>query len=310
MHVSGYTYNETTHYICNVGYEIDGKESAVCQLTGSWSVPPNCKAIFCQRPLTPPHARMVSITGTKFVQTALYECPPGYITDDAKYIICQLNGEWSSAPNCTFYEDDVKEVNCGPPPVVLNSQIYVSGHEHNDTADFICNDGYMIEGANTISCQNTGHWTVPPKCKAISCGWPKISEKAKLSFISGTKFGQRAYLECPPGYTTHDPKYIICQRNGIWSLAPNCTLYAEVSEDQAIKDTKSGADKTECTYLVVLISCTCTLLLACIIIIFILLRWSAQNKNRTNHNVTTVNNALYDEVIEDDSSPSLANICE
>ncbi|XP_067930929.1 sushi, von Willebrand factor type A, EGF and pentraxin domain-containing protein 1-like [Watersipora subatra] len=409
-HVSGHEHNDTVDYVCHDGYMMEGENFISCQNTGHWTVPPECKAISCDWPEVPEKAELDFIAGTKFGQIASFECFPGFTTDDPKYITCQLNGEWSPAPNCTtdqIAENDpkyivcqlngdwspalnctlnekAKEVNCGPPPVVLNSERHVPGHEHNDTVDYVCHDGYMMKGENSISCQNTGHWTVPPECKAISCDWPKIPANSELDFIAGTRFGQiasfeclpgyttndskyitcqlngdwssapnctsdhidetatscqppptpentrlllitgtqvgeTAVFECLPGYTTDDPKYIICQLNGEWSSAPNCTLYHEfkvpyhlstpTSATYAFKEVKSKDQLSQPNNLAVLIFCVSVVLLVCIIIIVVLLHLIFRKRKRMDHNITTVHNALYDPVVQEDST-SLQQMCE
>ncbi|XP_067929459.1 P-selectin-like [Watersipora subatra] len=157
MQVSGYKFNDTACYTCQAGYEIDGIESTVCQLIGFWSVPPSCKAIFCQRPQTPQHSQLVSLAGTIFGQTAVYECLPGYTIDGPKYIICQLNGEWSPAPNCTLHEEDFKAISCQMPQTPNHSRLVsITGLKVDETAVFECLPGYITNGSKYIVCQLSG----------------------------------------------------------------------------------------------------------------------------------------------------------
>ncbi|XP_067930927.1 sushi, von Willebrand factor type A, EGF and pentraxin domain-containing protein 1-like [Watersipora subatra] len=292
-HVSGHEHNDTADYVCHDGYTIEGENSVSCQNTGYWTVPPECKAVDCGNSPEVEKGQPSSLYGnTTFGSILIYECIGlEYHMLGSEFVRCTEDGSWSALPLCY-------KVNCGPPPVVLNSERHVSGQEHNDTVDYVCHEGYMKEGDNSISCQNTGHWTVPPYCKALSCDWPKIPENAELDFIAGTKLCQIASFQCFPGYTTDDSKHRTCQLNGEWSIAPNCAF------DQKLKKVKSEGQSTLPINLVVLIICTSAVLSACIIIIMALLYLILRKRKRMDHNTTTVHNALYYPVVQEESTPS------
>ncbi|XP_067945459.1 sushi, von Willebrand factor type A, EGF and pentraxin domain-containing protein 1-like [Watersipora subatra] len=235
--LTGTQFGQTATYHCLPDYTTDDPTYITCQLNGEWSRAPNCslspptmEEISCGAPLTPANAGLVSMTGTQFGKTVIYQCLPGYTTDDSTHITCQLNRTWSHAPNCSKSQHIVEEVNCGPPPTVDNSKRRVFGYSYNDTVKYECVDGYEMIGDDTIICLEAGHWTVHPDCEEVTCGMPSTPDNAGLVSVTGTQFGQTATYQCLPGYTTDDPTYITCQLNGEWSRAPNCTLSQIVEE--------------------------------------------------------------------------------
>ncbi|XP_067945460.1 sushi, von Willebrand factor type A, EGF and pentraxin domain-containing protein 1-like [Watersipora subatra] len=219
--VSGHSYNDTVRYECDDGYEMTGDDTIVCQETGYWTVHPDCEEVTCGVPPTLDNAGLVSLTGTQFGQAATYQCLPGYTTDDPLYIICQLNGEWSHLPNCTQSLLKVKEVNCGPPPVLDSSKRQISGHSYNDTVRYKCDDGYEMTGYDTIVCQETGYWTVHPDCEEVACGVPPTLDNAGLVSMTGTQFGQTATYQCLPGYSTDD--LLVPDWGSVYQTADQCT---------------------------------------------------------------------------------------
>ncbi|XP_067944480.1 sushi, von Willebrand factor type A, EGF and pentraxin domain-containing protein 1-like [Watersipora subatra] len=235
--VSGQSYNDTVKYKCDVGYEMTGDDTIVCQETGYWTVQPDCEAITCGMPPTPDNAGLVSFTGTQSGQTATYQCLPGYTTDDPTYITCQLNGEWSRAPNCTL-SPIVEEISCGAPLTPANAGLAsMTGTQFGQTATYQCLPGYTTDDPTYIICQLNGTWSYAPNCSrsqqivdVISCGTPPAPDNVGVVSLTGTQFGQTATYQCVPGYTTDDPTYITCQLNGEWSRAPHCTLSPIVEE--------------------------------------------------------------------------------
>ena len=64
-----------------------------------------------------------------------------------------------------MYFLQIAGVNCGPPPIVLNSKTTVYGHSYKDNVTYDCNEGFELIGNAAIFCQVFGHWTIPPFCQ-------------------------------------------------------------------------------------------------------------------------------------------------
>ena len=71
------------------------------------------------------------------------------------HILCQGH---TSRSECLVY--CYSEVSCGPPPPLLNGQIFNSGsNEYEDTTTYACDTGYNIAGVTQIRlCLSSGVW--------------------------------------------------------------------------------------------------------------------------------------------------------
>ncbi len=63
-----------------------------------------------------------------------------------------------------------KNVSCGTPPEIRKGQHDFNSHysEVNSTSTYSCTDDFSLEGNATILCQNSGEWSKPPQCIAIT----------------------------------------------------------------------------------------------------------------------------------------------
>ena len=56
-------------------------------------------------------------------------------------------------------------IDCGNPPDIPNGVVTVSGTSLDSTAQYSCNDGYMLLGGATRTCQSTEMWSgTEPAC--------------------------------------------------------------------------------------------------------------------------------------------------
>jgi len=67
---------------------------------------------------------------------------------------------------------NIVEIICGEPPVsqssVLRGPVDVSGTRYNDTATYLCAEGYEITNTNstTITCQDNKIWSALGNCSS------------------------------------------------------------------------------------------------------------------------------------------------
>ncbi|XP_067945463.1 complement component receptor 1-like protein [Watersipora subatra] len=146
-------------------------------------------------PPTPDNAGLVSMTGIQFGQTATYQCLPGYTTDDPTYITCQLNGEWSRAPNCTL-SPIVEEIECGVAPQIENGNVLLAT---GTGARYTCITGYEMTGEPVIECQSNQEWSPLPQCHKVNCGPPPVVDNSKRQ-VSGHSYNDTVRYECDVGY--------------------------------------------------------------------------------------------------------------
>ena len=57
------------------------------------------------------------------------------------------------------------EKDCGEPATVANSTKTANGTLYGDTIEYACNEGFNLNGGDTITCQATGIWSAEPSCQ-------------------------------------------------------------------------------------------------------------------------------------------------
>lgn len=113
------TFKSVANYQCNTGFGLIGITTRTCQANGEWSnEPPTCECkklqyakllylclIFAYSsivsdcgPLSPPKNGMIITTGTKFWDTAVYNCLPGFQLAGADKRTCLDTAVWSGVP--------------------------------------------------------------------------------------------------------------------------------------------------------------------------------------------------------------------
>ena len=82
-----------------------------------------------------------------------------------------------NAINCTYLPPTngstpcfYKSVTCPAPPIVnngflLNANNTTISYPLGSVKEYVCQDGYVWTGNNTISCQHSGQWSEVPKCR-------------------------------------------------------------------------------------------------------------------------------------------------
>ena len=70
----------------------------------------------------------------------------------------------------------------------MNGRVAVmTGNSIGDTASYLCNDGFELEGALNLTCQSDGTWSdPPPTCRMIGMKSPPYFSSYKLK-LPGTQ---------------------------------------------------------------------------------------------------------------------------
>ncbi|XP_078276405.1 C4b-binding protein alpha chain-like [Rhinoraja longicauda] len=88
--------------------------------------------------------------------------------------------------------------------------------EYGMSVDFLCNDGYSLIGASTITCEATGDWSgAPPVCKVVKCPNPKVPENGRMigGFADSYPYGHEITYRCNDGYVIFGESVIKCNEN-------------------------------------------------------------------------------------------------
>ncbi|XP_058887786.1 complement factor H isoform X3 [Acipenser ruthenus] len=223
--------NEAVTLRCNNGYQTENKkdrERATCTETGKWSITLECKEITCVIPYNIQYGGIDSYKREfKINEAVTLRCNNGYQTEnkkDRERATCTGTGEWSVPILC-------KEITCVIPHNIQYGGIdsYKREFKINEAVTLRCNNGYQTENKKDrerATCTETGEWSVPILCKAITCVIPhNILNGGIDSYKRPYKINETVTLRCNNGYQTENKKdreRATCTETGEWSVPILC----------------------------------------------------------------------------------------
>ena len=190
--------NQQIECFCNAGYSLNNNGWAKCN-NGRWINVPTCNEDrktttpvirTCPRPPQPEGtgcdncARAFAfVTGDQ----VRYECRAGYTIVGNSIITCQSDGTWSNPPQCIpngSGANALAGVNTCPEPNVQNAQSRAASfqlfrlmqqnmafvragsfnYQVGDSLVITCDNGYILIGPSTVTCQQGGTWSSTPSC--------------------------------------------------------------------------------------------------------------------------------------------------
>ncbi|XP_060561246.1 adhesion G protein-coupled receptor L4-like [Ruditapes philippinarum] len=151
------TYDAIAEITCETGYK-SSVQTIQCRDTGVWDIA-TCDLIDCSTVPKVANGNVALLEDGKTTYDALAEifCEAGY-NSSVQTIQCRDTGVWENA-TCDL-------IDCGELGPLGNGEIDISaGTKYKATANFRCNAGYDIYGANTSTCLYNGSWSAPvPSC--------------------------------------------------------------------------------------------------------------------------------------------------
>jgi len=223
---------------CPNGFALSGSPTAQCQVSGSWSLPGTCPAIFQYCPSVPtPTNGSVSYANSRIIASTLtYTCGSGYQLSAGQAAIrtCLASnpsvGVWNGtdAIDCVL-SNGYCSVLTSPTNGLVSS---VSG-QLGEIATYSCNSGFQLQGSSTAVCQLGGAWTPLPTCVPIVNYCPSISSPSFGSVVvtpPSHVLGASASFSCALGYNlTGGTSSQSCVAGnatvGIWPSAfPTCAI--------------------------------------------------------------------------------------
>ncbi|XP_075943919.1 E-selectin-like [Anarhichas minor] len=167
--------NSTCSFSCEAGFDLQGAHSTQCSEDGQWSnAIPTCKAIGCPAPEIPTSAQIScspslsspasAVTSHPLGMVCMFSCDEGHELQGALSMKCANPGRWTAAPpNCTA-------VRCPSLEAPENGHINCSNSEpvFNSQCSFTCNQDYLLDGHELLTCDRHGNWTTgqEPTCQA------------------------------------------------------------------------------------------------------------------------------------------------
>nr|XP_033812744.1 CUB and sushi domain-containing protein 2 [Geotrypetes seraphini] len=217
-------YGATAIFSCNTGYTLVGSRVRECMANGLWSgLEVKCLAGHCGTP-DPIVNGHINGENYNYRGSVVYQCNPGFRLIGMSVRICQQDHHWSGkTPVCV-------PITCGHPGNPGNGLTQGSQFNLNDLVKFICNTGYVLEGASLSQCQANGQWNSSlPTCTIVNCTDPgyvensirQIQTKGPHRF----SFGTTVSYECSHGFYLLGTHVLTCQGDATWDRAhPQCLL--------------------------------------------------------------------------------------
>ncbi|CAB4000098.1 Hypothetical predicted protein [Paramuricea clavata] len=167
------THGSYALFSCNAAYHMNGTFIAMCN-DGTWSEKlPSCLAI-CRRISSIKNGK-VNGKGRLEGEEVSFVCDSNYMLDGEEVIKCSSTGKWNALePVCTL-QAPCKRFGVEP---FRGGYIKRYGYRHNEKITFGCRDPLVIDGQDTLRC-NDGTWNN----RLPTCGGtmqPNVVEAGKL----------------------------------------------------------------------------------------------------------------------------------
>eukprot|EP00731_Ephydatia_muelleri_P030228 Em0021g751a len=227
--VMGTTSGSVATYSCRDGFRVvSGDVTRTCGNDGNWSGDQlTCKAITCSILPAPANGAVV-LSGNNFRDTATYSCNNGYVLYGKGIRDCGMDGQWGGkAAEC-------KVIDCGPLKAPANGDIKVAGTTFGFTAQYNCNNGFVLNGFSSRVCQVTGKWLGDdPLCTSQQCSKLPAPDNGAVVIANDV-----ATYSCNAGFTLVGVSTRQCQSGGVWSDTPPTCGSVDCGEVQAINNGK------------------------------------------------------------------------
>ncbi|XP_043572616.1 sushi, von Willebrand factor type A, EGF and pentraxin domain-containing protein 1-like isoform X8 [Chiloscyllium plagiosum] len=157
-----YRYRETISYICNEGFEMVGDHVIECKENNTFiPAPPICKPRNCGNPGNILNG-YYELRNASFETKATFYCNEGYRMVGRNLRLCKADGWDGQVPTCEVISCDLPLLNNG----TVSSPSSGDQWEPGMVANYSCDNGYSLIGAERLTCMASGKWDKnPPTCR-------------------------------------------------------------------------------------------------------------------------------------------------
>ncbi|MEE6515075.1 hypothetical protein FKM82_023580 [Ascaphus truei] len=236
VHALGdFQYNSSCSFHCEEGFILNGTNTVLCNALGEWTVPaPTCAAVVCEVLQRPSYGRMTCVHALgdfQYNSSCSFHCEEGFILQESETVLCQASGEWSDpTPTCAAVACEVLQ---SPSYGRMNCVHALGDFQYNSSCSFHCEEGFILNGANTVLCNALGEWTVPvPTCAAVACEVlqrPSYGRMTCVHALGDFQYNSSCSFHCEEGFILQGSETVLCQASGEWS-DPTPTCAAVVCE--------------------------------------------------------------------------------
>ncbi|XP_072919424.1 P-selectin-like isoform X2 [Hemitrygon akajei] len=245
-----FRYNSICTFGCREGYVVHGAERIQCLASGQWTdQPPRCKVQQCETLVNPEHGTMNCtdpINDFGYNSTCDFSCSKGFSLNGLSRLQCKISGQWSAqTPTC-------EAVKCSELKVLPNLSMNCSDHfgrfSYGSVCDFLCEDGFTLQGSDRLECEVSGQWTSKvPICKAIQCTPLKIPERGNMNckdIYGDFSYNSTCVFSCIEGFAINGSNNLQCEASSQWTAeVPTC----EVVKCTALENPEQGS--VSCSHL-------------------------------------------------------------
>ncbi|XP_045694512.1 P-selectin [Phyllostomus hastatus] len=232
-----FQYQSTCSFACDEGSVLAGASELQCLATGAWSAHlPECRAVTCT-PLPSPKNGTVTcdqpLGHSTYKSTCHFTCDEGFSLTGLQSLDCTASGHWTGLP------PTCEAIRCpellAPERGRLNCSDTRGEFNVGSTCRFSCQEGFRLEGSDSVTCAASGRWTAPlPTCKgATAAPMPAVRCPALVTPEQGTvscrhrlaAFGPDTTCSfgCQAGFTLRGERELRCRPSGQWTAAtPAC----------------------------------------------------------------------------------------
>ncbi|XP_059840538.1 E-selectin-like isoform X6 [Hypanus sabinus] len=245
-----FRYNSTCTFGCREGYVVHGAERIRCLASGQWTdQQPRCKVQQCETLVDPEHGTMNCtdpINDFGYNSTCDFSCSEGFSLNGLSRLQCKISGQWSAqTPTC-------EAVKCSELKVLPNLSMNCSDRfgrfSYGSVCDFLCEDGFTLQGSDRLECEVSGQWTSKvPICKAIQCTPLKIPERGNMNckdMYGDFSYNSTCVFSCIEGFAINGSNNLQCEASSQWTAeVPTC----EVVKCTALENPEQGT--VSCSHL-------------------------------------------------------------
>jgi len=99
-----------------------------------------------------------------------------------------------------------------------NGYISLNAVTKGGIAAFVCQEGYLLKGKETLICEQSGQWSGDvPKCISVDCGPPPPIQDGNVE-CDNTGFNGRAEYKCNEGFLLVGSSTVVCQSDGLTAM--------------------------------------------------------------------------------------------
>uniref|UniRef100_A0A8C9ZIU0 E-selectin n=1 Tax=Sander lucioperca TaxID=283035 RepID=A0A8C9ZIU0_SANLU len=154
---------------CEEGFLLNGTADTECTSLGMWSADiPGCLAKRCSTLSSPSHGSLVCSDPHgefSFGSRCTSTCEEGFLLNGTADTECTSLGMWSTdTPRCLAQPCPLLAK--APQNGRMNCSHPYSSFSFGSHCDFECDEGFWLRGTQTMTCNNSGHWSQDlPTCQ-------------------------------------------------------------------------------------------------------------------------------------------------